>query len=371
MGFASAQRLIHLSRGRKVIPDHQLARHGKSAGSAAQRELDPHMISIFALAGEGDLDLVVVMSNGGRFLLAGAPVLGVVFIAWAVIQGERAMLTARSVYLVLVPVSALGCLVAWYTNRVAARAPHATVIQAAPGWVVLKGVVQPLPDRAPLISSTGQTCVWFRFREKGQTRIKSRNSGGSTTRYESQRPFLLVDDTGKCLVLPEGADVSGGTSTKQLGDTETVIRPGDSVTILGYFQAAGAVKLPEFDANEEYAPVVVTTGSKSGSASGLTTGSTSTPTPELVVSDRSTLAELRERGEREVAERRRAREMAKESAPAMPRLPTISQSGIGGLFCITTGPLDSETGIYWLLKYVDLAVLIGAAIMLWRGSTGR
>jgi hypothetical protein len=55
---------------------------------------------------------------------------------------------------------------------------------------------------------------------------------------------------------------------------------------------------------------------------------------------------------------------ARKLAAPLPALPTVALPDYDGIFIITTKGLAGDIGIYWLLSYVNLAVLLGAAGML-------
>jgi hypothetical protein len=82
--------------------------------------------------------------------------------------------------------------------------PTSNVASAAQGYVELFGQAQMLPG-TPVVSKLSRSrCCWYSYEieEKGSDdKWKTVDSGRST------RQFLLVDDTGQCVVSPEGAEV--------------------------------------------------------------------------------------------------------------------------------------------------------------------
>ncbi|MBN2691910.1 MAG: hypothetical protein JXR43_08665 [Burkholderiaceae bacterium] len=139
-------------------------------------------------------------------------------------------------------------------SRVMEDMPTARIRSASQGYVELIG--QALPPDAPLFSPITRTpCCWYRFkiekRDKGEDRNWSvEEQGVSTTQ------FWLDDDTGRCIIDPEGAEVHArnrrtwtgasaqlipGTSEVMMaGDnehryTEHLILPGQTLYALGWF----------------------------------------------------------------------------------------------------------------------------------------
>ena len=183
-----------------------------------------------------------------RLLVGAAPVIGVAFFIWAAAQGEADMARSPTARAILAVVAALGTAVAWWTARQLRVAPAVPVSRAGAlaqsgqlaEVVALHGRARALPDAVPLVSPDGELCLWFR-------------AGGDGPHRDSVRPFLLVDDSGECIVLPAGADVTGHGSVSaaaarsRLGEengaqdletSERLLRNGDRVHVVGRFVAA-------------------------------------------------------------------------------------------------------------------------------------
>ena len=195
-----------------------------------------------------------------RLLVGIAPVIGVALFVWAVAQGDADVARSIAARAILAVVAALGTAVAWYTARQlrsASTMPVARAVMLArdgrlSGLVALRGRAQALPDAVPLISPDGELCLWFehsqQFEEQGSAR-------------DSVRPFLLVDDSGECIVLPAGAQVTGQGQVRAMAlssgfaaqadiaslhdaqASERVLRNGDRIRVVGRFVAASAETL--------------------------------------------------------------------------------------------------------------------------------
>ncbi len=82
--------------------------------------------------------------------------------------------------------------------------PTSRVASAAQGYVELFGRTEPLPGE-PIVSKLSRSpCCWYSFQieEKGADDNWKTVASGSSIEH-----FLLVDDTGQCVVSPEGAEV--------------------------------------------------------------------------------------------------------------------------------------------------------------------
>jgi hypothetical protein len=195
-----------------------------------------------------------------RLLVGAAPLIGVAFFIWAAIRGEGDVARSPTARAILIAVAALGAAVAWWTarqQRVSAAVPVSRAGALAQGGqsagiVALHGRARALPDAVPLVSPSGELCLWFRTFNPGPQR-------------DSAYPFLLVDDSGECIVLPADAEVTGGPGPIALarrrsngsaqGPHERVLREGDSVQVTGRFLAAPAESLvPQAQAAAPLAP---------------------------------------------------------------------------------------------------------------------
>ena len=90
---------------------------------------------------------------------------------------------------------------AWIANyrryRYIADTPTSRVASAAQGYVELLGRSAQLPDAALVTVFTGLPCVWYRYQVEAQG---LRRQMVGQDHGESDDPFLLIDDTGQCVV---------------------------------------------------------------------------------------------------------------------------------------------------------------------------
>ncbi|MCE1163559.1 MAG: E3 ubiquitin ligase family protein [Thiomonas sp.] len=153
-----------------------------------------------------------------------------------------------------------------HRRRVMEDMPTARIRSASQGYVELIG--QALPPDVPLFSPITRTpCCWYRFKIEKRDRDSNRNwsveqQGVSTTQ------FWLDDDTARCIIDPEGAEVHALTrrtwtgTTAQLipgtrevmttGDndhryTEQLILPGQTLYALGWFASLSPLQASSHD----------------------------------------------------------------------------------------------------------------------------
>ena len=102
----------------------------------------------------------------------------------------------------------LGSFYFFYRKRIMEDTPTSKVRSAAQGYVELHGVGK-LMEGPPIIAPlTGSTCTWYGYK------VEERRSTGRNSKWvtidsgDSSELFLLVDDTGQCIIDPDGAGVT-------------------------------------------------------------------------------------------------------------------------------------------------------------------
>jgi len=173
-----------------------------------------------------------------RSLIAAAPPIGVAMLAFAWLQGEHDIFRSRPVQASVLAIAILGLAVAAWTAWRLRSAPGVPVARARPGAVSLSGRAEPLPNAAPLLSPDGLPCLWFTHSQQVVHRYDA---------FDSVRPFLLVDASGSCIVLPAGAEITGsskpvGAEPLQAGNGlgERLLCAGDAINVHGWFTPASA-----------------------------------------------------------------------------------------------------------------------------------
>lgn len=110
--------------------------------------------------------------------------------------------------------------------------PTSKVRSAAQGYVELFGAAKMLDGEAIVAPLTRQPCCWWRYR------IQRRVRSGKTTRWstvdsgESEGIFALEDGTGRALVDPENAEITGSQKKTWYGNSR---HPGNIVSGISMF----------------------------------------------------------------------------------------------------------------------------------------
>lgn len=129
--------------------------------------------------------------------------------------------------------------------------PTSRVASAAQGYVELFGRSAQIPDSPVLSPLTSLPCCWYRYcieRKTGDGKWQHDDSG------ESVAHFLLVDDTGACVISPDGAEVMYARKSNWTRDdrryTEWLLLPGGRLYAIGEFRTSSAGDL-ELDKNRD------------------------------------------------------------------------------------------------------------------------
>lgn len=158
--------------------------------------------------------------------------------------------------------------------RLIENTPTSRIRSAAQGYVELEGLARLLPGPEIVSPLTGTRCCWWKYRV--QKRESQWSNGRRQDRWRtiesatSDELFLLVDDTGDCVVDPAGARIypslrrrwagHGRRPTRvpektpwlQFGDyryDEELIAYGAAVHALGWFRTQSGT--PSFDENAD------------------------------------------------------------------------------------------------------------------------
>ena len=133
---------------------------------------------------------------------------------------------------------------AWIGNyrrlRHIADTPTSRVASAAQGYVELIGRAERLPADT-LVSKLGHVpCAWYRYQIETRT---SDDKWSHAESGESDDPFLLVDETGECVIDPDGAEIiTSHCKVWTSGNeryTEWLLLPRDRLYAIGAFSTTG------------------------------------------------------------------------------------------------------------------------------------
>lgn len=209
-----------------------------------------------------------------------------------------------------------------------ANRPVIPVAQAKAGDLAFRGKAQPLPNWPVLSSPNGTPCLWYKHTETG---VRIYNAS------DSVQPFLLVDDSGSCIVLPAGANITGGEESQSVFGKERLIQAGDMIYVAGCFKPASP-ETEKLVQNIEPELLSLRVNVSSDSPNGL--------------------ADEVERHKQEIRERQT------ESPVKVPiDLPVVCSPDLGPFF-ITADDGKNDADWYGLLTWVNLVVLLGSTVML-------
>jgi len=172
--------------------------------------------------------------------------------------------STAAVLLALTVAGFLGSFYFFYRKRVIEDTPTSRIRSAAQGYVELSGsgtLMEGPPIIAPL---TGTTCTWYGYKVEEHRRSGKNSKWVTIDSGDSSELFLLVDDTGKCIIDPEGAGVTtagkdvwyGSSSRPQTRParnrslltslaggkyryTERRMHPGEPLYAIGLFKTVG------------------------------------------------------------------------------------------------------------------------------------
>jgi len=115
----------------------------------------------------------------------------------------------------------------YHSARIIENVPTSKIRSAAQGYVELIGKSRMMDGPVTVSPLTSTVCVWFRYKieEKVTRRIgnKRRTHWRIVREQTSDELFLLEDDTGRCVIDPDGADVI--TDNKRTWYKHDVIPP--------------------------------------------------------------------------------------------------------------------------------------------------
>lgn len=158
----------------------------------------------------------------------------------------------------------LGAFYFFYRKRIMEDTPTSRIRSAAQGYVELHGKGE-LMEGPPIIAPlTGTTCTWYDYKIEEYRRSGKNSKWVTIDSGKSIELFLLIDETGKCVIDPEGASVTTSTRDVWYGSsrqptsgpalrgtrlralfsrkyryTEKRMHPGETLYAIGLFKTVG------------------------------------------------------------------------------------------------------------------------------------
>ncbi len=165
----------------------------------------------------------------------------------------------------------IGCIVAWVhwfkktkRARLIEDVPTSSIRSAAQGYVELIGNAEFLPEGNIVSPLSGRSCVWYQYKVERRERDSSgkREQWKTIEKVTSEHLFVLEDDTGRCVIDPDDAEVTTYEKQRWHGNTrspgfapaksglldsintdyrytESWIEPAEMLYAIGQFETAG------------------------------------------------------------------------------------------------------------------------------------
>ncbi len=131
----------------------------------------------------------------------------------------------------------------WRRARLVDDIPTAKIRSAPQGYAELCGRAVFSDDLWTASPLSGRRCLWFRYKIEQRSHDVRGRKGWRTLHADcSETPFLVVDDTGRCIVDPRGAEVTSSHKQTWYGDHQWPTgapRPNPTLTLFGVPLAAG------------------------------------------------------------------------------------------------------------------------------------
>jgi len=107
----------------------------------------------------------------------------------------------------------------WRWARLIEDTPTSRVRSAAQGYVELIGTARTMPGTPIIAPLSRRPCTWWSFRIERRVSDGKRKRWQTVQRGQSDGLFLLEDDTGRCIVDPEEAEVHESASDRWYGNS--------------------------------------------------------------------------------------------------------------------------------------------------------
>ena len=242
-------------------------------------------------------------------------------------------------------------LFAWFSALRRLRAvrdtPTSRIASAAQGYVELIGRGKQLSDPPLLSKLSALPCLWYRYKVE---RKNAKNEWTTQDSGESNDPFLIEDDSGRCVVDPPGAEILTNHKDTwiqgQYRYTEWKLLNIDSIYVIGQFRTFGGSST-QVSARDEM--------------------------NQVLMEWKQDMQSLRKRfdldndGELSMQEWMLARQAAKREAEkrvtearAQPDTNYMLQPHDGRLFLISNLPQNKLERRYWFWTWAHLAIFFGA-----------
>jgi len=194
------------------------------------------------------------------------------FSEWAKLGTTEDFWTIVSILAILAVTGFVGAFYFFIRKRIMEDTPTSKIRSAAQGYVEIVGHGELLPGPPIIAPLTGVTCTWYRYKIEEYRRSGKNSHWRTISKGKSDELFLIVDDTGQCVIDPDGASVTtaekdvwhGATSHPSRGSktdsrlfskgryryTEQRLHTMESLYAIGLYSTVGGAG-DVFDANAD------------------------------------------------------------------------------------------------------------------------
>jgi hypothetical protein len=107
----------------------------------------------------------------------------------------------------------------WRWARLIEDTPTSRIRSAAQGYVEIQGLARLMGGEPIVAPLSRRTCVWWSYRVEERVRDGNRRRWRQVASAVSEHIFLIEDDSGACVVDPDGAEVLPSVRNTWYGDT--------------------------------------------------------------------------------------------------------------------------------------------------------
>ena len=194
------------------------------------------------------------------------------FSDWARFSAGDDFWLVTCIPIVLTVAGFLGAFHFFKRKRILEDTPTSKIRSAAQGYVELSGHGDVMDGPQIIAPLTGKYCTWYSYKIEEHRGSDKNKSWSNVGEGKSDELFIIVDDTGQCVIDPDGASVTtaekdvwyGNSARPDRGPqasggllfggryryTETRLRPKEALYAIGLFNTIGGSG-EVFDANSE------------------------------------------------------------------------------------------------------------------------
>lgn len=120
------------------------------------------------------------------------------------------------------------------------------IASAAQGYVELKGLGELLPGPETCSPFSQQRCLWYQCIVEKRNRLKENASWEVASNEISDHLFVIQDETGQCVIIPDGAHVIESTKRVWYGNSDQArFQPFAKAGMFGAFVRYGEYRFTE------------------------------------------------------------------------------------------------------------------------------